>query len=196
VQTKPGDVTRLLRAFSSGDRNALDQLLPLVYDELHTLAVRAMRGERKDQTLNTTALVHEAYLRLVDQQRVQWQERAQFFCIAAQIMRRLLVDNARRHRRIKRGGGRLPAQLGENEIPASEGSVDLLSLDENMTRLADFDANQARIVELRFFGGLTIEETAEVLGLSPATIKREWTLARAWLRRAMDPEHGSSPSSE
>lgn len=185
MPTQSGEVTRLLQAFSSGDREALDRLMPLVYDELRAIAARALRGERKNQTLNTTVLVHEAYMRLVDQRRVAFKERAQFFGLAAQIMRRLLVDDLRRRRAAKRGGGRTPVSLENDPIGTTDEGVDLVSLDANLTRLAELDANQARIVELRFFGGLTVEETAEVLNQSPATIKREWTLARAWLRQAI-----------
>jgi len=189
---QPGDVTQLLLAFSAGDRGALDRLMPLVYDELRAMAARALRGERSDQALNTTALVHEAYMRLVDQRQVDWKERAQFYRVAAQIMRRLLVDDARRRGRAKRGGGQPPSPLDEDQVSARDESVDIVALDESMTKLAEIDAKQASIVELRFFGGLTVEETARILETSPATIKREWTIARAWLRHAMGPEHGGS----
>lgn len=181
------DVTQLLLDWSNGDQQALDQLLPLVYDELHRLAEHYMRRERPDHTLQPTALVHEAYLRLIDQQRVRWRNRAHFFAIAAQAMRRILVDHARRHQARKRGSGqRVP--LDEARAVPSLPEMDLVALDEALTRLAEFDPRQSRIVELRFFGGLSIEETASVLQLSPATVKREWQLAKAWLYRALTGE--------
>jgi RNA polymerase sigma factor (TIGR02999 family) len=156
-----------------------------VYEELHSLASRYLRHERQDLTLQPTALVHEAYLRLVDQHDVRWQNRAHFFGVAAQAMRRILVDNARAYQAAKRGGGRGKVPLNEITIAAPQQSVDLMQLDEALTRLAAVDHQQARVVELRFFGGLTVEETAEVLGTSPTTVKREWRLARAWLHREM-----------
>lgn len=185
------DVTQLLIALSGGAPDAMDQLVPLVYDELRGLAQRVLRGERRDQTLGATALVNEAYMRLVDQKRVHWQHRAHFFAVAAQLMRRILVDHARARRAAKRGGGQARVPLDDAVIAAEQQSGDLLALDEAMTRLAAFDAPQARIVELRFFGGLTIEETAEVVAASPATVKREWTLAKAWLRREVEQAEGA-----
>ncbi len=179
----PGDVTQLLQDLGNGDRGALDRLVPLVYQELRAQAARALRRERGDHTLDATALVHEAYMRLADQHKLQWHHRAQFFGLAAQMMRRILVDHARRHRAAKRGGALAKVTLDASFMAASDSTVDLTVLDEALTRLAAFDAQQCRLVELRFFGGMTIEETAKVLEISPATVKREWTVAKAWLRR-------------
>jgi RNA polymerase sigma factor (TIGR02999 family) len=182
----PGNVTQLLLDFGAGDQGALNQLMPLVYAELCALADRAINRERPDHTLDATALVHEAYLKLVDQRNVRWQHRAHFYGVAAQLMRRILVDHARRHDAIKRGRARGRVSLNESIIAGDESTVDLLVVDEALRRLAEFDARSCRVVELRFFGGLTIDETAEVLGISPATVKREWTVAKAWLRREID----------
>jgi RNA polymerase sigma factor (TIGR02999 family) len=181
----PHEVTRLLRAWSDGDRQALDALLPVVYAEVRRLARSYLRRERPDHTLQATALVNEAYLRLVDQREVQWQNRAHFFGIAAQIMRRILVDHARMRGAQKRGSGEVPVVFDEALEVAAERNLDIVALDEALEALAALDARQARIVELRFFGGLSIEEAAEVLSLSPATVKREWAGARAWLRREL-----------
>jgi RNA polymerase sigma factor (TIGR02999 family) len=182
----PSGVTELLRRWNLGDREAMDRLMPIVYDELRRLAAGYLKGERRDHTLQPTALVHEAYLRLVRQDRVEWQNRAHFFGIAARMMRRVLVDHARRRQAGKRdaGGFRLTLQVGD----ALEVSRDpeLLELDEALVRLERLDVDQARVVELRFFGGLTVEETATVLGISTATVKREWRTARAFLRQEMD----------
>jgi RNA polymerase sigma factor (TIGR02999 family) len=180
-------VTRLLLAWRAGDRAALDALVPVVYDELHRQAERALRRETPGHTLQTTGLIHEAYLRLVDQ-RVEWQNRAQFFGVAAEVMRRVLIDHARARQAAKRGGGAHRITLGGSEgkdIAADEPAADVLALDEALTRFAAVDPELARLVELRYFGGLTIEETAKVLGVSPATVKREWATARAWLRREL-----------
>ena len=183
------DVTQLLIGWSIGDTTAGERLLSAVYPELHRQASRAMRRESDEVTLQATALVHEAYLRLIDQQRVEWRNRAHFFGVAAQLMRRILVDHARRRLARKRGDGVRPLALGDNDAanPASsnESAVDVLVLDELLERLATFDARQARIVELRYFAGLNIEDTAEALRVSPATVKREWSVARAWLRREL-----------
>ncbi len=175
------DVTQLLGDWAKGNKEALDKLLPLVYDELRRLADRYLRRERPDHTLQPTALVHEAYLRLVDQSNVRWENRAHFFGIAANLMRQILVNHALSHRAAKRGG--TASQLSLDDLgDVSQGlDVDLVALNDALARLAMFDPRQSRIVELRFFGGLTIEETAEVLGISPATVKREWTTAKAWL---------------
>ena len=182
----PGhDVTGLLQAWGGGDPAALDQLVPIVYDELHRQAQRYLRREAPGHTLQTTALVHEAYLRLVDQREARWQNRAQFFGVAAQAMRRILVDHARRHQAAKRGGSAVPVPLEEGEVAAAGSDVDLVALDDALTRLAALDPQQARVVELRYFTGLGIEETAEALGISPATVKREWAMARAWLKREL-----------
>jgi len=188
----PSGVTELLRRWNSGDREAMDRLMPIVYDELRRLAAGYLKGERPGHTLQPTALVHEAYLRLVRQDRVEWQNRAHFFGIAASMMRRVLVDHARRRQAEKRdaGGFRLTLQLGE----ACEAARDpeLLELDQALGRLERLDADQARVVELRFFGGLTVEETAVVLGISTATVKREWRTAKAFLRREMASDDAGS----
>jgi RNA polymerase sigma-70 factor, ECF subfamily len=175
------DVTQLLQRLSAGKQDALEELLPLVYRELRRLAGHYLRRERADHTLQPTALVHEAYLRLVDQRNVRWQNRAHFFGIAAQAMRRILVDHARTHGRVKRGGDQPKQPLDEATVAVGGRPVDLLALDEALTQLAARDERQSRVVELRYFGGLSVEETAEVLGVSPATVKREWSMARAWL---------------
>lgn len=177
------DVTRLLRNWSGGDTHALDQLTPVVYDELRRLAASYMRRERQDHTLQSTALVNEAYLKLVDQKNVVWQNRAHFFGIAAQMIRRILVDHARAHKAEKRGGGAGVLSLDEAIGVPEKRDVEVLALNDALTRLTEMDPQQGRIVELRFFTGLSIEETAEVVGVSPATVKREWAAARAWLFR-------------
>jgi RNA polymerase sigma factor (TIGR02999 family) len=178
-------VTDLLQAWGGGDKTALDQLVPIVYEELHRQAQRYLQRENPGHTLQTTALVHEAYLRLVDQRQAQWQNRAQFFGVAAQLMRRILVDYARRHQAAKRGGSAIQVPFEEGSVAAAESDVDVVALDDALTRLAVLDPQQARVVELRYFTGLGIEETAEALGISPATVKREWAMARAWLKREL-----------
>ena len=183
------DVSVLLRAWSDGDAKALDQLTPIVYDELHRLARRYLRGERRDHSLQTTALVNEAYLRLVDHTRMAWQNRAHFFAVSAQVMRRILVDHARR-RNIKRGRGMHHVSLDEATIIGGERSTDLAALDDALTVLAERDPRKAKVVEMRFFGGLSVEESAEVLGVSPVTVMRDWRTAKAWLYRELSP--GSS----
>jgi RNA polymerase sigma-70 factor, ECF subfamily len=175
------DVTRLLIEWSRGNRGSLDRLMPLVYDELRRLAERNIRRERTDHTLQPTALVHEAYLKLVDQRQVHWHDRAHFYAVAAQVMRRILVDHARRNGAAKRGRGVAKVSVDEIVLPAPQSDVDVVALDESLERLATLDERQSRVVELRFFGGLTVEETAEVLNVSPATVKNDWRLARAWL---------------
>jgi RNA polymerase sigma factor (TIGR02999 family) len=177
----PKEVTQLLIAWSSGHEEALTGLMPLVYDELRRLANHYLRRERPDHTLQPTALVHEAYLRLVDQPGVTWQNRAHFFGIAANLMRQVLVNHALSHKAAKRGGAEVKLPLDEAVSVTKQQDVDLVALDEALSRLAVLDPQQSRIVELRFFGGLTIEEAAEVLRISPATVKREWTTAKAWL---------------
>jgi RNA polymerase sigma factor (TIGR02999 family) len=174
-----------LVAWSDGDQQALEKLMPLVYDELRRLAGRYLRRERPGHTLQATALVNEAYLRLVDQRDVRWQNRAHFFGIAAQMMRRILVDHARSHQVAKRGAGARKLSLDEAIEAPEQADVDLVALDDALSDLARIDPQQSRIVELRFFGGLTIEEVAEVVGVSPATVKREWTMAKAWLYREL-----------
>jgi RNA polymerase sigma factor (TIGR02999 family) len=179
-------MSQLLAAWSDGDREALDRLLPLVERELHRLAHQYMGRERPDHTLQTTALVNEAYMRLVDQTRVRWQNRAHFFAIAAQTMRRILIDHARRRRYDKRGGGARPLPLDEAAHITDERATELVALDDALGLLLEIDERKARVVELRYFGGLTVEETAEVLKLSPDTIGREWRRARAFLLREME----------
>jgi RNA polymerase sigma factor (TIGR02999 family) len=181
--SSPEDVTQILREVSGGEKDAPARLMPLVYDELRRLADQYLRRERPDHTLQPTALVHEAYLKLIDQTRVDWQNRAHFFGVAAQLMRRILVDHARRHQAEKRGGFRQKLTLDEAVDYSQTRDVDLVKLDDALTALAKFDARQSRIVELRFFGGLTIEEAAEAIGISPATVKVDWSMAKAWLRR-------------
>ncbi|HXU46434.1 MAG TPA: sigma-70 family RNA polymerase sigma factor, partial [Thermoanaerobaculia bacterium] len=181
-----GEVTELLGAWSAGDPSALDRLLPLIYRELHQIAARARRREPPGQTLQTTALVHEAYLRLVRQDRAQWQNREQFFSLAAQAMRRILVDQARRRSAEKRGGER-PQQIGEDFDVAAGTDAEVLAVDEALRALETVDPDLARLVNLRFFGGLTAEEIAEASGVSPSAISREWACARAWLQRELGP---------
>ena len=184
------DITGLLRAWQEGDQGAGDLLIQLVYDELKRQAARAMRGEDVAHTLQPTALVNEAYLRLVDQTRIEWRNRAQFFGVAAQVMRRILVDHARTRLAEKRGGGVAAVSLNDavhaGNQPLSDDGIEVLLLHDAIERLSIFDPMQARIVELRYFGGLSIEETAAALETSPATLKREWKIARAWLRRELE----------
>lgn len=180
-----GEVTALLLRWQHGDAAAFDQLLPLVYAELRSMAARQLRRERSGHTLQPTAVVHEAYMRLVDQRRVSWQNRAQFFGVAARLMRRVLVDHARARQAVKRGGLETRVPLQDFDASVEPPAVDLVDLDDALTRLAGLDAEQARVVELRFFGGLTVEETAEVVGSSPATVKRDWRSAKAWLFREL-----------
>jgi RNA polymerase sigma factor (TIGR02999 family) len=175
------DVTELLRLWSAGRKDALDQLVPKIYAELRRLASSYLRRERPDHTLQPTALVHEAFLKLVDQRAVKWQSRAHFFGIAAQAMRRILVDHARAHAAGKRGDGARHVSLDNALLLTDIPSIDILALEEALTRLAGLDPQQSRVVELRFFGGLTMEETAEVLQVSTATVGREWTMAKSWL---------------
>ncbi len=182
----PQDVTAILIQWSEGDRAALDQLMPLLYDELHRIAERQFRRESPDNTLQPTALVNEVYLRIINQRGVSWQNRAHFFGIAARIMRQILVDRARARNAAKRGGRDYKLDLTVvSDVPAERSQPDLLALDQALERLAEFDESQSRIVELKFFGGLSIEEIAEVTGVSPATVKREWALAKAWLFREL-----------
>jgi RNA polymerase sigma factor (TIGR02999 family) len=179
------EITQLLKDWGDGDRSARDQLMPLVYEELRRMAHQHMRKERPGHTLQTSALVNEAFVRLVDQSNVKWQNRAHFFGIAAQMMRRILVDYARSRRYAKRGGGAPEISLDEALTVSDERSSEVVALDEALTRFAGVDERKSQIVELRFFGGLSIEETAEVLAVSPGTIMRDWTLAKAWLRREL-----------
>jgi RNA polymerase sigma factor (TIGR02999 family) len=180
------DVTQLLVLWSQGEAGALERLLPIVYAELHRIAGRQLRRERRDHTLNPTALVHELYLRLVDQRRASWQNRAQFFGVAARLMRRVLVDHARSRQADKRGGSATHVSLEEaGDQPGVAALADVLAVDEALERLAGQDPEQVRLIELRFFAGLTVEEAAHVLERSPRTVKREWRLARAWLHREL-----------
>src|SRR5437667_592990 len=184
VTPSSGEVSKLLRAWTDGDRGALDRLTPIVYDELHRLAQRYMKRERPGHSLQTTALVNEAYMRLVDYKRMQWQNRAHFFAVSAQLMRRILVEHARRHN-LKRGGGVQHVSLEEAAVVGGDEDVDLLALDDAMNGLARIVPRKVQVVEMRFFGGLSVEETAEVLKVSTVTVKRDWRAARAWLYREL-----------
>ncbi len=179
----PANVTQWLVGWGKGDRDALDNLVPIVYDELRRQARRYLRREKAGHTLQTTALIHEAYLKLVDQRNVQWQNRAHFFGVAAQLMRRILVDHARGKNRDKRGGSAVRVSLADATVLTKGQNLDVVALDEALDRLTKIDEQQSRIVELRFFSGLSVAETAEVLGISTATVKRDWSMARAWLHR-------------
>ncbi len=178
------DISKLLRAWSGGDQHALEMLTPIVYGELHRLARRFMKRERPDHSLQATALVNEAYLRLVDYKRMKWQNRAHFFAVSAQSMRRILVEHARRHN-LKRGGGVQHVSLEEAAAVGGGQATDLAALDDAMNSLAQFDPRKVQVVEMRFFGGLSVEETAEVLKVSPVTVMRDWSTAKAWLYREM-----------
>lgn len=186
----PNEVTQLLVSWSNGDQAARDRLMSVVYEELHRLARRYMRRESPNHTLQTSALLNEAFLRLVDQKNVQWQNRAHFYGIAAQMMRRILVDYARKRNYSKRGGGVRALSLDEALIVSDERSAEVVAVHEALEELAKFDARKGQIVELRFFGGLSIEETAELLSVSPGTVMRDWTLAKAWLHKEMSPPKG------
>src|SRR6266496_3665098 len=181
----PKEITRLLVAWGEGDEAALDELSPLVYEELHRLAHHYMGRERAEHTLQTSALVNEAYVRLVDWKNVRWQNRAHFFAVSAQLMRRILVDFARSRGYKKRGGGIRVQTLDEAALISDEKTTDLVALDEALVALSELDPRQSKVVELRFFGGLTVDETAEVLKVSNATVRRDWRLARAWLHREL-----------
>ncbi len=185
-QEEGQDITRLLLAWNEGNQEVLDKLMPLVYDELHRQAARFLRRERSDHTLQTTALIHEAYLKLVDQPEMNWESRTHFFAIAANTMRRILVDYARAKNAEKRGGDYLKLPLEEaDSVAGKEKSIDLMALDEALTKLEKTDRRQARIVELRYFGDLTLEETAEALKISRTTVADDWAMARAWLHREL-----------
>ncbi|MCB0720597.1 MAG: sigma-70 family RNA polymerase sigma factor [Bacteroidetes bacterium] len=180
-----GDVTRLLERWREGDSDAAENLMPLVYDELRRLAHARLWGERADHTLSTTALVHEVYLNLADAKRIDWNNRTHFFAVAARVMRNVLIDYARSRNRVKRGGEYNRVTLDEALVVSEERYDDLLALDDALTRLEAFDERSCRIVEARYFGGLSIAETADALGVSPATVKRDWTTAKAWLKREL-----------
>ena len=186
AEEQPRDVTELLLAWSNGDLVALDQLVPLVYDELRRVARNFLRRERKEHTLQPTALVHESFLRLLDQRRIRYENRAQFFAVAAILMRRILVNYAVRRQTARRGGGEQMLTLQDADGVCREREVNLLALDGALSRLADVDPRQNRIVELRFFAGFTMEEIADALDLSVVTVKREWRIAKAWLRDAIE----------
>ncbi|HWS55486.1 MAG TPA: sigma-70 family RNA polymerase sigma factor [Pyrinomonadaceae bacterium] len=190
---EPQRLTQLLVAWSDGDQQALNELFPLVYDELRQLARRHMRRERRGHTLRTTALVNDAYLRLVDQRQVRWQNRAHFFAIAAQMMRRILVDHARAKHYEKRGGGAAHVPLEEAAVVAEGKAGEILALDEALKSLAEIDPRRARVVELRYFGGLSNEEIAEVLKVSTNTVTRDWNMARAWLYHELSGGGGDTP---
>jgi RNA polymerase sigma-70 factor (ECF subfamily) len=189
----PEDVTILLAELTKGNKEAASKLIPMVYDELRRLADGYMRRERGDHTLQATALVHEAYLKLVEQRSVDWKSRAHFFGIAAQVMRRILVDHARGHLRGKRGAGLQEVPIDEALVFAPEQSLELVKLDEALERLTKLDPRQGKIVELRFFGGLTVDQTADLLGISPKTVKRDWSIAKAWLHGEVRQTDGDIP---
>ena len=190
-QTTPADVTSLLAEWGRGNPDALNRLVPLVYQELRVMAARQLRGERGDHTLQPTALVHEAYLKLVGQRHAAWKNRGQFFAVAAQAMRRILVDHARAHRAAKRGHDAEKVPIDSADAVAAAPAADVLALDEALSRLSVLDPRQGQVVELRCFGGLTIEETADAMALSPTTVKEEWRLAKAWLHRELRRDTGA-----
>jgi RNA polymerase sigma factor (TIGR02999 family) len=192
AEERSHEVTQLLQRLQHGDAAAVDLLIPLVYAELHDLAANYLKSERPNHTLQPTALVHEAYLKLVGQREVQWQNRSHFLGIAAQAMRRILVDYARRHRAAKRGGGPL-ITLQEGMLVEEAATLDLIAVNDALARLAELDERQARIVELRFFGGLKVEEIADLMEISTVTVKREWRFARAWFRCQLGEGTGSNP---
>jgi RNA polymerase sigma factor (TIGR02999 family) len=183
---EPADTTQILLDLGNGDRSAAERLMPLVYDELRGLAQQYMGGERPDHTLQATALVHEAYLRLIDQSRVDWQGRAHFFSVAAEMIRRVLVDHARQHHAAKRGGAARKVSLTDSVDATGEPDIDLMALDEALQELGRLSERHRRVVELRFFGGLSVEEAGLVLEVSPHTVRSDWRLARAWLRQRLD----------
>lgn len=188
IQASSQQITQLLLDWRHGNKEALDELMPLVYEELRRLASHYMRGQKPGHTLQTTALVNEAYLRLVDSSRVQWQDRTHFFAISAQLMRRVLVDSARARNSLKRGGEMQKVTLDEGAAVLTEEKIDLIALDEALEKLAELSPRQARVVEMRYFGGLSENEIAEALDISTRTVKRDWSVARAWLFRRMKDE--------
>jgi RNA polymerase sigma factor (TIGR02999 family) len=192
TESPPNQVTQLLVSWGRGDQQSLENLIPLVYDELRRQARRYLRRERPDHTLQSSALVHEVYVRLVDQRQANWHNRSQFFGVAAQLMRRILVDHARSRAAVKRGAGVPKLAIAEEVAALEMQNVDLIALDTSLSNLEKIDPQQCRIVELRFFSGLSIEDTADALGISPATVKRDWAMAKAWLYR----EISGSPASE
>ena len=190
MEPSPADVTSLLNKLAEGDQEAAAQLVPLIYDELHRLAARRLRHERPGHTLQATALVHEAYMKLTAQREAKWQNRAQFFAVASQVMRRILVDYARGQHRIRRGGKQQKVSLDDVLLVSPDRTEEVLAVNESLSRLEKFDFRQGRIVELRYFGGLTVDEAAEVLGVSSKTVMREWKIARAWLYGDLKERHG------
>jgi RNA polymerase sigma factor (TIGR02999 family) len=190
MQPSPADVTSLLNELAAGDQKAAAKLVPLVYEELHRLAARRLRHERPDHTLQTTALVHEAYMKLVAQRDAKWQNRTQFFAVASQVMRRILVDYARGQHRIRRGGKQQKVSLDDVLLVSPDRTEQVLAVNESLLRLEKFDFRQGRIVELRYFGGLTVDEAAEILGVSSKTVMREWKIAKAWLYGDLKERHG------
>lgn len=190
------DVTQLLRAWSQGDQQALEQLTPLVYHELHRRAHRQIARERSGRTLQTTALVNEIYVKLIDLRGVSWRDRAHFFALSSRLIRRVLIDAARARASLKRGAGSPHVEYDENLLVSTEPRADVVALDEALTALATIDQRKSEVVELRFFGGLGIEETAEVLNVSPETVKRDWKLAKAWLRRELRQYGDATPTGE
>jgi len=180
-ETSPSEITQQLIAWSNGDESALERLIPVVYRELRRMADHYLRGERAEHSLQPTALVHEAYLRLIDQTKVEWHNRAHFFGVAAQMMRRILIDHAKAKHRLKRGGTATRVSLEDTSVITGERASELVALDEALLELAKIDERKSRIVELRYFGGLSVEETAQVLGISDKTVMRDWNLAKAWL---------------
>ena len=190
MQPSPADVTSLLNELAAGDQEAAAKLVPLVYEELHRLAACRLRHERPDHTLQATALVHEAYMKLVAQRDAKWQNRAQFFAVASQVMRRILVDYARGQQRIRRGGKQQKVSLENALLVSPDRTEELLAVNESLSRLEKLDFRQGRIVELRYFGGLTVDEAAEILGVSSKTVKREWKIAKAWLYGDLKERHG------
>lgn len=185
AEQSTNEVTRVLVAAAGGDQNAAEKLLPLVYDELRALAAGALRRERRDHTLQPTALVHEAFLRLIDQSHAEYNSRTHFFAIGAQMIRRVLVDHARKHHAVKRGGHAERLTLTAMVDPGHERELDVLALDDALKRLAELDDRQAKVVEMRFFGGLSVEQTADMLDVSPRTVEQDWRMARAWLKREL-----------
>jgi RNA polymerase sigma-70 factor (ECF subfamily) len=194
AMSESDEVTLLLSALTRGDDGAASKLIPVVYDELRRLAGSYMRRERVDHTLQATALVHEAYLKLIEQRSINWQSRAHFFGVAAQLMRRILIDHARGHSRQKRGGEQQKVSLDEIFVFSEKRADELLAVDDSLNQLAKIDPRQARVVELRFFGGLSVEEAAEVLGVSPKTVKRDWSVAKAWLYADLKERYGIDPA--
>jgi RNA polymerase sigma factor (TIGR02999 family) len=191
MEPSNSQISLLLKQLATGEKDAMGRLIPLVYDELHRLAVHYMRAERGDHTLQPTALVHEAYLKLVNRQQANWQNKAHFFGVAAHVMRRILTDHARSHCRVKRGGHRRKVSLDQVFLFAEDHLVDVLAIDDSLDRLAKLDFRQARVVELRVFGGLTVDEVATVLEVSPKTVKRDWQVARAWLFGDLNRDHAT-----